>query len=273
MLLMSDEAIQYLYLTVNKSVTKDELKEAYKGLSFDDRLDVYRYEHSEYYTEANRKPDAKTHLSNSEKYKLVITGYNSKPGCWSVTLGQVFNIDGKSIDRIYRNHGSFPYEFIENHSNGHDYLICGEHYQGQTIIELDTGKRFDNIPGITNNEWGGFCWTGIKASPNKKFILVNGCYWGASYQYKLYDFSNPLSGVKSFKDINSEDIQEANWLDDSSCLLSIEYEWCLLKNKRTSELTDEEEEEVEVLRAAAPPEKKHSAFYEDREEKRIWKNE
>lgn len=261
------------YLRDIGSLVAEKIRARFQELSFEDRLLARRLEQLKYYKPENKVEDfLKEVFSDSNKYKLVINKFNTKPGCWQVTLGQIFDSNGKLIDKVYRNYHGFPYKFIEDHPNGHDYLICGEDYQGQTIIELDTGKRFDNIPGVTNNEFGGFCWVNVNPSPNKKLLLVDGCYWASSYQYKIYDFSDPLSVPKSVGEINHEDIQEAEWIDDSSCKLTIEYEWCILKNKRTRDLTDEEEEEVEELRKN-DPDKNFSKFYKDMKEDRIWKHE
>jgi len=83
--------------------------------------------------------------SPSGTYALEISRFGTKSG-WNFSQGTVrqAGID-KPIAVIRRNYGSFPYLFIERHANGRDYLVAGEDYQGQTVIELDTGKRRDSL--------------------------------------------------------------------------------------------------------------------------------
>jgi hypothetical protein len=77
-------------------------------------------------------------LSPSGKYRLVVTSYTTG------TLGVITRVaDGEEIARVDRNYHSFEHTWIEDHPSGHDYLVCGEDYQGQTVIELDTGARGD----------------------------------------------------------------------------------------------------------------------------------
>jgi len=75
----------------------------------------------------------KEYLSPSGKYKLVLTPFKTQEGCWSYTQGLVYEGD-RLITEVQRDYSSFPFAWIDPHVNGGSYLICGENYQGQTVI-------------------------------------------------------------------------------------------------------------------------------------------
>lgn len=149
---------------------------------------------AEYFTPDNTDlENRREKLSPSGKYKLVITPYRTKPGCWSFTQGLIFNVEnGQQIAEIQRNYSSFPYLWVEDHVNGHSYLIGGADYQGQTVIELDTGLRKDFLPAAAI-DGAGFCWAEYEYNTAKQVLIVDGCYWACPYEYKLYDFSDPMN--------------------------------------------------------------------------------
>lgn len=109
---------------------------------------------------------------------------------WPYTKAIVHTLAGEVV--IYRNYSSFPKTWIMNHKSGHDYLICGEDYQGQTVVNLTTGEKVSWVdPGARNGV--GFCWASILVSDNSDFLAVNGCYWGAGYEAWIVDFSEPMN--------------------------------------------------------------------------------
>jgi hypothetical protein len=105
----------------------------------------------------------------------------------------VTKADGSPISIVKRNYSSFCYEWVEDHPNGHDYLVTGEDYQGQTVIELDTVQRRDYLPPEAS-KGHGFCWVDFKYNREHQLMLVNGCIWACPYEYRFYDFSNPMGG-------------------------------------------------------------------------------
>jgi len=134
------------------------------------------------------------HVSSSGKYRLIITPFETKPGCWNYTQGLVYKVGSNNpITEVQRNYSSFPFLWIEKHPNGHDYLVCGQNYQGQTVIELDTGKRKDCLSDGAEEEYG-FCWADYRFDANSQLLIVSGCIWACPYEYRLYDFSNPMGG-------------------------------------------------------------------------------
>lgn len=129
------------------------------------------------------------HVSPSGKYKLSITHYSTESGCWDYTRGVVY--EGKRlIADIRRNYCSFPFSWVENHPKG-DFIIAGADYQGQTVVELKTGARRDFVPKEAE-EGCGFCWVGHKFFPESAVLCVDGCYWACPYEFKFFDFSDPM---------------------------------------------------------------------------------
>jgi len=133
-------------------------------------------------------------LSPSGKYKLVTSSFGTKPGCWSYAQGRLYAIGSDMpIAVVNRNYGSFPCLFVEGHPNGHDYFICGEDYQGQTVIELDTGRRRDFLPEEADDGFG-FCWSDYRFDTTTQILTVGGCYWACPYEFRFFDFSDPMQG-------------------------------------------------------------------------------
>jgi len=138
-------------------------------------------------------------MSPSGHYQLEVSKQATRPGCWDYATGVVSRSDGEVIETVNRNYGSFPYAFVEGHPNGHDYLVCGSHYMGQTVIELDTGKRVDIMSP------DGFCWASSKWSPTLQCLVVDGCHWACPYENRFFDFSNPMEGWPEIKPANEEE--------------------------------------------------------------------
>lgn len=132
-------------------------------------------------------------LSPSEQYKLVVQVFSFEKG-WNYSKGSVFRKGSdEPLFEVFRNYGHFPFLFIEGHPNGHAYLVCGEDYQGQTILELDTGQRRDFLP-VAGAVGHGFCWTDMQFNAATQMLVVDGCIWACPYEYRFYDFSDPMSG-------------------------------------------------------------------------------
>lgn len=134
-----------------------------------------------------------THPSPSGKYTLLMTPFGTGKGSWDVTQGIVSLTEGKQIAEVRRNYSAFPFLFIEGHPNGHDYLVCGEDYQGQTVIELDTGTRRELLPEEAK-QGHGFCWADYKFNEPNQMLVVEGCHWACPYEFRFYDFSDPMNG-------------------------------------------------------------------------------
>lgn len=146
-----------------------------------------------YFIPENAGP-AVTHESPSGKYRLVVTPFTTAKCTWSYSQGCVYVGGAETpIATVQRNYSAFPYLFIEGHPNGHDYLVAGEDYQGQTVVELDTGRRRDHLPDAAK-KGVGFCWSSCVWLPEARLLVVKGCLWAYPYEFRLYDFADPMTG-------------------------------------------------------------------------------
>lgn len=149
----------------------------------------------EIFTEENEEKDCQSYVSPTERYVLQISSYSTRPGSWNCSRGRIYAGDAppgstnpQLIADVQRNYQSFPFLWIENHVDGHDYLICGSHYMGQTFVQLDTGKVFEHEP-----KGEDLCWRSYRLL-TPTLLLVQGCYWGAPDEYRLFDVSKPENG-------------------------------------------------------------------------------
>jgi len=176
--------------------------------------------------------------SPSGKYTLVITHHSTGPHSWNCTKGVVSNQFGE-VAIIERNYGIFPFSWVEGHPNGHDYLVCGADYQGQTIIELDTHKRKDFLSPGTERGWG-FCWASHVPSPDKTVLAVEGCVWGGPYELVFFEFSKPLSFPKEVASAPELNAVVKRWVDDQNVEIEVEEEVRKSDGKFFHDLSDEE---------------------------------
>lgn len=178
------------------AAVRDLRKTFFFALPPDERYLVQRAGIEAYFVDENRGAPHPPVLSPLGHYRLLITPFNtlraSGKTTWSYTLGEVFRVaDGMRVAAVMRNYSSFPHAWMENHVDGHDYLVCGEDYQGQTFCQLDTGKVRNLIPDEAFNGFG-FCWARFKRLEDGRTLMVDGCYWACPYEIRFYDVSAPL---------------------------------------------------------------------------------
>lgn len=163
-------------------------------------------------------------------------------------------------------YSAFPFGWAEGHSNGHDYLLCGEDYQGYTVIELDTKERKDLLPESVPKQYTykdqngveksgvvdtypngyGFCWADIKPSPDRNVLAVSGCYWACPYEVVLYDFSDPMRlpywEIERWDEIEDFD----SWGSDGKITMSRTIEVRKSDGKPFADLSDDEIDQAEA---------------------------
>jgi len=162
-----------------------------RGLIEEGLLDQYnRCQKAWMCRDATQTGDPKVFKSPSGHHEVHVTSHSTGKGTWNYSKAKVYR-GGELISEVCRNYGAFPHLFVEDHPNGHAYLICGEDYQGQTVIELDTGRRRDFLPKEAKDGFG-FCWASYKFHTATQVLLVDGCYWACPYEFKFYDFSDPM---------------------------------------------------------------------------------
>lgn len=128
------------------------------------------------------------HVSPSGKYVLTVSSYRTVPGAWNFTEGAVRSKDGNLIASIRRNYHQFPFCWIEAHPKG-DFLVCGEDYQGQTVVELRSGS----VRSVGSGDPGfGWCWSSYSYHAGIDALIVLGCGWGGPFDFRTFDFSDPI---------------------------------------------------------------------------------
>lgn len=186
----------YSYLEQVKALVGDAHRAArralYEALPQQAKDEARRIQKASHFVAENANvEDRKEHLSPSGAYKLVVTPYSTSPGCWSYTQGLVYRRgEDKPLAEIQRNYGQFPFAWVEGHEKG-DFLLAGEDYQGQTVINLRTGARRDHLPKSAA-QGAGFCWASIHPNPKGDLVAAQGCHWGGAYEIRFYDFSEPM---------------------------------------------------------------------------------
>lgn len=202
MITITPELQAYLDCADKRPVDYHELKRLKSLVDPQLLTDYFEHEKNSYFVVEGS--NIKTYIL-SDKYTLTIGTFETKKGCWNYSQGKVFE-NGKSdpIAIVNRNYKAFPYLFV-NHTNGFHYFVCGADYQGQTVIELETGKRKDLLSDGSDNGFG-FCWADYEFNQETKILIVNGCYWGAPYEYKLFDFSDPMNGWPEIEILEDEEL-------------------------------------------------------------------
>jgi hypothetical protein len=178
-----------------------------------------------YFVPENRVADSgEIAVSPSGQYELEIWGYSSGPNTWSYSQGIVRRIsDHTVIADVKRNYGHFWYAWVE-HANGNEYLLCGEDYQGYSIVNL-TKETYHVFFPESGHKGFDFCWTAAYPSPDSFVLAVDGCYWACPYELVLYDFRSPeelpyqeLARVEGLAEC-------VGWLDNETFVLKREVEF------------------------------------------------
>jgi cold shock CspA family protein len=169
---------------------------------------------------------------------------------WAFTYCNIYK-GKKLLQNIRRNSEKFPFKFIENHTDGHDYFICGEDYQGQTIIQLDTNERVDYI-GEKGQRGLEFCWQKVFVSPDHKKIAVQGFAKNKPKDYveyrgiRFYEFDEPMNlPLGETGDRIGYPFDEAiSWEDSEHFLVAVDEERRQSDDKKISSMTEEERKET-----------------------------
>ncbi|MCA9527345.1 MAG: hypothetical protein KC549_13735 [Myxococcales bacterium] len=188
------------------------------------------------------------HAAPSGRYRLEVTTHAEGPRTWAYAKGRVY--DGETlVAEILRNFSHFPFVWVEGHASGHDYLIGGEDYQGQTVIELDTGRRAEHLPPEAA-EGRGFCWADFALSPSGRTLAVEGCYWAWPYELRLVDLGDPLTALPVLTYFGDE--ASIRWLPDEPDAGDVtrRVELYAPTGGRADDLSDAEEADLQRRQAA-----------------------
>lgn len=203
------------------ALSPDEQKRKYKDLSVEVQREIKNIEDAIIFRPENSHVEQREiHLSPSNDYKLVVTPYSDPGGGSGRTQGLIYqNGSDIPIAEVRRNYGVFPHAWVEGHRNGNSYLICGEDYQGQTVVELNTTKRIDYVPDGARKGWG-FCWGSIHPSPDGQMLAVEGCFWACPWEIRVYDFADPMNHPLAELGSGGELDTFIRWDGDNSLVMS-----------------------------------------------------
>jgi len=149
-----------------------------------------RNEIMRFFSSENKIEKSKPIHSPSNNFNLTIISYKTGENTWNYTRGIVTsNKTGKIIADVKRNYSHFWFTWCK-HNNSEEYLLCGEDYQGQTVINLSK-EKIENYFPESGFDGHGFCWINTYISPDKNVIAVEGCYWAGPYDVIFLDFSIP----------------------------------------------------------------------------------
>jgi hypothetical protein len=125
-------------------------------------------------------------LSPCGRYRLEIEEYTTGDGSDYAVALVTRTVDQQEVATIKRNDSRCYYAWVSR--DGHDYLLFSEDLEGQTIIDLTTGR----MAGFSSPD-DPFIWTEFFPSPDRMKLAVVGCYWACPYQVMVYDFHDPLN--------------------------------------------------------------------------------
>jgi len=116
----------------------------------------------------------------------------SNPG-YSNSYKYTVTRDARVVAEFERNYSGHCHILIEQ--DGCDWILCSENYHGgMTAINLTTGDRGRYDP-VGESQYDQFwCLAGIDDyDPDDKTLTVDGCYWSAPFERKVFDVSDPLT--------------------------------------------------------------------------------
>ena len=182
-------------------------------------------------------------VSPSGLYKLRTSRYGKGKDVvsWNYSRGIISNIKtSRTIAGVKRNYGHFWHSWVE-HPNGNEYLLCGEDYQGYSVINL-TKEIYQVYFPKEGHQGVGFCWAKVFPSPDKLVLAVDGCYWACPYEIVFYDFRNPEK--LPFDELGRIDTlsESYGWLDNETFSLSQEIEFRKSDGVFYKDLSEEEQQ-------------------------------
>jgi len=160
------------------------------NIAKEERYIEMRNEYFKYFQDKYKLKNQDIYFSDTKRYKLEVHYYQNiiDHNRYSYSHGIVTNMENKKTISIKRNIGHFIYKWIIKDNK--EYLLCGQDYQGYTIVDLDNLKIIDFVPEEVYSG-KGFCWASINTVEDDR-LIVEGCIWAHEYERITYDFSNPL---------------------------------------------------------------------------------
>lgn len=204
----------------------------------------WREQIQKFFDPKNIESESKAYYSPSKDFSLSIEKYKTGENTWNFSRGIVKNTkSGKIVADIKRNYAHFWHTWCQ-HNNGNEYLLCGEDYQGQTIVNL-TKKTVESYFPEEGYKGAGFCWVDTYPSPDSSVLAVEGCYWASPFEIVFFDFTEPDNlPYKEIRRIGN--IGEVKgWNDNGLFVVEQEIEIRKSDGVPYDELTEEEQDALD----------------------------
>lgn len=141
----------------------------------------------------------KKYSSTTGKYLIEIYPivFRRGKGHAAFTHARVLGPENEVITEVFRNDEKFPFYFVENHVDGHDYILCSEDTQTHGAIRLDTGERTDFVSEKTKRDME-FSWRKFHLSPCGTRIAIEGTCkrkhdeLSEYSEIRFYSFDDPM---------------------------------------------------------------------------------
>lgn len=135
-------------------------------------------------------------MTENDEYRMKIDYYRvGKPEdhYWDYTKLTIYRgWETEPLFEIERNYHSF-WNLIIMDYKGSDWLLAGRDYHGgYSVFDLTNKKEYEYKPDHSI-PLAHFCWINVEFLREEEKIEVNGCYWGAPYEYVTFDFSDPTN--------------------------------------------------------------------------------
>jgi hypothetical protein len=126
------------------------------------------------------------HTSDQEGPYTIRSSGESE--CW-YQFHRVYKGDEPLVDLHANSHGMYVYWHLNHTANGHDYLLCGEDYQGITVVDLTTKEKW-TYPFEGAEDGTGWCPMSFE-HVGENILIAFGCYWAAPSNFQVYRFVDP----------------------------------------------------------------------------------
>lgn len=125
-------------------------------------------------------------MSNSP-YPYTIRS-NVGTDCWS-SHHVVYKGEEPLVELHANLYGMYTYWHLNHSADGHDYLLCGEDYQGITVVNLTTKEKWTYLSEGAE-EGMGWCPMSFE-HVGDNILIAFGCYWAAPSNFQVYRFEDP----------------------------------------------------------------------------------
>jgi hypothetical protein len=154
-------------------------------------------------------------------YGIKSDGYGYRS---TFSRGIVTRTNGSEIIAdVVRNYPGFWNAWVSS-ADDRPFLLCGEDYQGYSVVDLISGETNTYFPDEAY-DGHGFCWVDAHPSPDGLLVAVEGCYWGGPYEIVVYSLSE-LSPLPLREIVRIDGFEKfCGWVTEGSFSYEMEQEF------------------------------------------------